>query len=1194
MPSGPFEITFDQIMALRTGFTPFVNKLLEVEVADHGIAGHQLTITLNETTPDGGVDAAVRGSPGTGWIPAGDSAFQFKRSSQSALDCERELAKSEHAQAMLKAGGHYVMVLGGDGVPDQNLEDRRSRLVAKAIELDLIDQDQEGRIRVYGADALARWSSEFTALSIDPLLRGLNPGALDFARWQQSRKHVYSYFPDSARDGQIQRLRERLESTELIDIRIQGDHGLGKTRLALETLNDDRFRRLVAYIPEATEISGGLIESLIDRGRHVILVVDNCPAERHVRFVERLDTNPRVKLITIGNVGGARSSGPAIGVEPLHDDAMDSLLESFPSLSREAQRFVSTHSRGVPGYAIWLAQAIEGGPEQHAAELIARDDITTFITTYLPDGEDFFFAAILALFDRVGWDRDLRPQLELLAAFAGTSTEHLDSLVTNLASRNLVRAEGRYRAIDPLPVAIYLAAEAWRSIGQRIVTELFPSLSEEMLLSLFRRLAQLGRFDPATSVLPDLLAPDGPFGSLDALEHGRLGQVLTQLAIVSPDQVAPHLNLLIGAAEIDGLRMMVASRRSLVWTLEKLVWHTRTFELAADSLLKLAIAENESWANNATGTWLDLFGTTLPGTAATPEQRIRYLQRVVVDPRPSVRSFAAQAASKGLQQSESITVSGEIQGGVLVEPRGTPRTWSEVGSYRRAMIELLDRLRSDSDSAVADDATHRLLDAIHPMLDDQFAGEALAAALVSFRGPGLRALRTELERLSSLHRRRNAADSSPSRFVQVASELLERLPTPEPLEELEVLASLRPFDLEHGDLVSRIAQQLNGLGPEQRSLAIKMLATEVPAAHEFGAALFRVAGWSAEMLQDLVSRFDANPSALVGYLAAASDNNENAFDEFLDSPLASSIDEDARLRIAALAPPTPTARERLLDGVAHVRVGDAARIMFHWTRHLDDGSIIELAINWLERTVDQDDYNALVDWLNFAVAESPFTDELTTAIWLVLRRRAEWPDMSHQDWDWGQLAKRIVPTHADDLVPLLLDMATDGSISIHQSDEEADILSACVKADPAKGWTEVAGRLEGEGGWRLAIQIRGWLLHAVPVSVLDPWIGDSLERARVVAAVAHPGGATPTETATLLLDHFPGDEEISSSLYAAMVSGGWTGPWSDRVARQIEQLGAWARDPQLPNGVRDWATKVVASLRVEHRTALEREAERDF
>lgn len=61
MSLGPFDIGADQIKALGARFTPFVNRLLDLEAKAHGLKGHLLTITTEEHTADGGVDAALCG-----------------------------------------------------------------------------------------------------------------------------------------------------------------------------------------------------------------------------------------------------------------------------------------------------------------------------------------------------------------------------------------------------------------------------------------------------------------------------------------------------------------------------------------------------------------------------------------------------------------------------------------------------------------------------------------------------------------------------------------------------------------------------------------------------------------------------------------------------------------------------------------------------------------------------------------------------------------------------------------------------------------------------------------------------------------------------------------------------------------------------------------------------------------------------
>ena len=56
-------------------------------------------------------------------------------------------------------------------------------------------------------------------------------------------------------------------------------------------------------------------------------------------------------------------------------------------------------------------------------------------------------------------------------------------------------------------------------------------------------------------------------------------------------------------------------RRHLVWALEKIAFHPDSFDEGAHLLLRLALAENETYGNNATGQFVGLF----PVILATPQ-----------------------------------------------------------------------------------------------------------------------------------------------------------------------------------------------------------------------------------------------------------------------------------------------------------------------------------------------------------------------------------------------------------------------------------------------------------------------------------------------------------------------------------------------------------------------------------------------
>jgi hypothetical protein len=87
MTLGPFEIAPERIVGLKTAFSEFVNRLLEAQVRSQNIAGHLLSVTSEENTPDGGVDAALRDGIASDWLPAGASAWQFKRADAGRGKC---------------------------------------------------------------------------------------------------------------------------------------------------------------------------------------------------------------------------------------------------------------------------------------------------------------------------------------------------------------------------------------------------------------------------------------------------------------------------------------------------------------------------------------------------------------------------------------------------------------------------------------------------------------------------------------------------------------------------------------------------------------------------------------------------------------------------------------------------------------------------------------------------------------------------------------------------------------------------------------------------------------------------------------------------------------------------------------------------------------------------------------------------
>lgn len=1205
--SGPFDVDADRIRRLDSMFTPFVNQLLRTEVSAHRLRGHTLSVTREENTPDGGVDAELDGASETDYLPAGTSAWQFKRTNLTPAACEEEIAGAKFAHQLMKDGATYVLVLG---VPlNAKLIAARQKTIAdKAIKMKLIKASERSRVRVYDANKLADWVEQYPALALDPISGGPGGNVDSFSDFKRQPSHQRGFVEDDTRNQMIDTLRAHVSADEFIELRVEGDSGIGKTRLVMEALRDDRLASLVVYARNPGALEPALVKHFDRNGHTAIIVVDDCPADEHVKTRDKLVNEATLRLITIGPGGSVPTSRtPVLTVGPLQGDDVEAFLRHyFPTLPSETRRWIAAHGQGNMRWTIALAERVLDAPDQgEAAEIIARDDIRQFVTSFLPEGRDFFLLATLALLDRVGWDGGARQDLEALSSLVEASLPEMEAAAQTLEGRALLDRQGRYRAIAPLPLAVFLAAEGWRMHGGKIVSELLPRLDEHAAAALFRRAADLGRYEHSASHLAQLLDRSGLFGSLESIDTSNASHSLPQLAIVMPAEVCRHLSALIRDAPIDQLRDQTRSRRDLVWALEKLVWHTETFEQAADALLRLSLAENETFSNNATGTWRNLFGTFLPSTAAKSEQRAEYLATRAKSKDPQVRLGVVNAAANCFDRHETVMVSGELQGGSLVEQRGTP-TYDEAASYREALVSLLEQLSEDSDPSVSTAATDALVHALHSAIDDPYGGRFLLDALTRIQGESLLKVRREVSHLQALytadHVFSNDADGAGDRkareeaILDSLRALSDRLPTATVREDLELAVHLNRWDVGEEFLRDRVAAGVASLADEDElSVVLDLLDTEVPAAWEIGQALADATGSDRDAIElGLVERWESNPPALVGYLGKRVENGQSdAFIEFLASPLASMLTAGSRLRVAASASDSPELHEAVFGLVEEVSVADGARGLFAWQRNVTEAEAIDLVDDWLGRLETQEDYDAVLDWLSVWLhREADISPGLEDIVLRSVEARARFRS-SREGWAWSRLAEQVVSRNPLSIATLLLTLVESGDVMLFGGRHEAKLLVQAATLAPAEVWAEMAQRLDQPTGWRLELELRGWLAPAIPDAVLMRWIGNDLNRGQLVARLAAVSTERPAAIVAHLLTTFD-DDQIRASLYGTLISGVWTGNESDRLARFIEELDAWRFEEDQPPEVREWARSVAESLQRQRAAALEREAEERF
>jgi hypothetical protein len=1183
---GPFSVKPEQIASLSgSSFGDFINRLLTAEAAAQRLSNSDLVTTYKENVGDGGVDAGLRNAATSRWLPDGESAWQFKAGNLIPSKIAGEIKGAKSAIDVIRRGGSYRLVLG-TSLNTKTTKAREDKLREAVADLGIKVPDD--KLSVVGAEWLARWAEEYPTLAVSPAIRGAGHVGQPHRQWAASIRHQSQFESSESRDQAIQAIHGVLSAGAEVDLHVHGDGGQGKTRLVLEALRGHELEALVLYISAADEFSTGAMSYLQAHGRAAVMVVDECDARRHEIYASLLTPGTRLRLVSIGLPSAASTRSPMVRLRGLEDEAMSELLrKNSPGLWTEARKVVVDVADGNIDYALKAARAVETSSARSAEAILSASAIRDVIRAELPGGALFLAASALALVPSLGFDQELAGELRSLSSALDIREVDLRAAARELEDAGFLTRHGRLRTVGPHPVALHLAAAAWRDLGDAIVARLIPTLDATLTEGLFRRLSEIGDPDLASEAIDRLMADGGPLGSFARLVESGRAQLLRHLVGLNPEATANKLEGLLGEVPRETLRGARSVRRDLVWALEKLAWHRGTFERAATLLLRLAVAENEEYANNAIGTFVELFGTMLPGTAAKPSQRLSYLAPLASSEDDEVRLLVVSAAAHALVTHESITVSGELQGGVVVEPRGRPSTYGEIWSYRGGMLELLVELTQDDSTDIRTRALSAITSAIHGILHLPELRKRLISLLDGLSEEQLRQVRLEVSRLSALFERvdLDEDDGRPEGLEELAA----AIPRPSPDDELWQMLNERPWDWEDEDLAGAIAgaaSRVVDASPVESLMAV-LFDSEIPAAFEAGRALVRLDQGILDDPRVAVLLESPNSASVFGIVLQA--HGEGVVERVLQFIRDQVADPVHRLQLLAALPASDVLRAQVLEAANAVSVADACRTLFRWARELPSAELAAHIDSWIDRAQSQMDYNALVDLVALHLHRVEGTPApLGASVERLVLARSIYPDVGRESWDWGQLAGR--PEVADlSVVRLLADLIESDLIPGFAGSAESNLLRASVAAAGRAGWEELMMRLH-VGAWRLQFVCRGWLAGAVPVAVASKWVGDDPARARSLAAVASVGGNHLSDIATLLLSKFPDDERIESDLAGQFMSGSWVGPESARLGRQIEQVESWLATATV-EPVRAWARKLKRSLEKQLAQAHRRESE---
>lgn len=430
-------------------------------------------------------------------------------------------------------------------------------------------------------------------------------------------------------------------------IRILALSGTGKTFLILtaflekgnvdkvfycETVHDSRFNNAIRYI--------------VDNKPGATIILDNCPSKISNNIIENFGD----KLRIISAYYDPTDRDYYSDIVNFDDRDICSIIDCIilknatQFIPNEQKEFIKYHSGNIPLMALLLTQAFN---KNGAYNDIHDNQLMENLLDIEGENKDHQRIAMrtIALFQPLEFDKAESPFAKYIidSNYFTPIISKIDrkflfqKVVDKLHKRSLIEKDSIFINMRPQPLACWLVGE-WIREQRSFITELISDMEQQPAMlchsiveAWAKRLEFMQGNHDAEDLYSELLkVHGGPFCNEDVICSDLGSRLILAMCTVNPVAVVNCLYSVLYVKSIEFLKehLIGEARRNIVRTLEKLCFCDDCFEKAACLMARLAVAENEAWANNAHGQFLQLFHIALAGTESDLNARISVIQKL--------------------------------------------------------------------------------------------------------------------------------------------------------------------------------------------------------------------------------------------------------------------------------------------------------------------------------------------------------------------------------------------------------------------------------------------------------------------------------------------------------------------------------------------------------------------------------------
>lgn len=535
---------------------------------------------------------------------------------------------------------------------------------------------------------------------------------------------------DFLRNDKIDDVIAKLRDKDNATIQLVALSGLGKTRILREAF-DDGTNSPNCYYCEFSDSQMGLLYDVTEimtshKGQEGLIVLDNCSNSLLEDVITKRDEYAsKFRIIGVNNEFYDRRNLSSMNVLQLFmtQDEMKEMVNDFIE-KRVPERNGSNTDReqikkiadGFPGMAVLLVE--EYLKEQHI-DVHTVDHVVKKLLKFEEghESEQEIVMRSLSLFQPFPYRNEYKEAYrfirndEGITPLYGKSPEekrHLFSHTINLYDNSLIEITQSWLNVRPFPLAVWLVGKWFeddpdeeRMVG---IVERIQALDKPLYTvvrdGLYKRLDYMQDSESAQDLIQRLAGEaHAPFCNEKVVCSDLGSRLFLAMSSVNPGAIASCLYRVLLPKGVAWAKDNIIKeiRRNLIWSLEKLCFSKESYQDGSKVLALLAAAENETWGNNATGQFKQLFHIMLPGTEATLQERLETLHYLKISGK-EYEELALECFDRAFDNGSFVRDGSGAQFGLQRKTDYMPKSNIEIVEYwEQCRDMLMSWLEEDKD-----------------------------------------------------------------------------------------------------------------------------------------------------------------------------------------------------------------------------------------------------------------------------------------------------------------------------------------------------------------------------------------------------------------------------------------------------------------------------------------------------------------